>query len=459
MSRHELEEHELIEQLKWLIHVRYGAVFFAAAIASIVHFWIKVSFGYIDVLAVIFIVLLYNFCFSYLNSRFLRKIKELKRKALVAHRFLNLQSVTDIAALTVILRFTGSIESPFAFYYIFHLILLGILLSKIATYLQALFAMALFTGVVLLEFLGFIEHIHPEGFLTAEMYQNPVYVGGNLFVLYTTVFFSIWLTVSIIRNLRKRERQIIELTNELERRAISCEIAYEELQQTTLEKARYVRKVSHELKSPLAAIQSLAQTILSGYTGDISINQKKLLTSITMRTSSMSKLIMDMLTLTKSREMLPLKKTEPVDIGQTIKDIIRQLSPEASSKKLQITTSIEKVPEINAYKDEIFELFKNLLENAVNYSHMEGKISIVVNQTKKGISIALSDNGIGIPQKELNLIFEEFYRTEEARKFAREGTGLGLSIVKQIIEKHKGKIEVYSKPGIGSTFTVFLPLQ
>lgn len=459
MDGHGLEEHELIERLNWLINIRFIAIAAVIVLALGVRFAFNVAFELTSVLIIAVIVLAYNLLFAYLNNRFLHKIKDLDQKAAVAHRFANFQSFLDILALTAILYYTGSIESPFAFYYIFHLVFLGILLSKVAAFLQTLLALSLYTGLVLAEYYGLLGHVHPGGYLVEEAYRNPVFVAGNLFVLITTVTFSVWLTVSIIHNLRRREGQIIELSNELEKRAISCEIAYGELSDISLEKARYVRKITHELKSPLAAIQSLALAILGGYVGKVHDKQKQMLQSIVNRANGMSTLIADMLTLARSRESLPHAKAEPVDVTKIVGLLIKRFSAELNKKQLKVSLDINRTPEITAYKDEISELIKNLLENAVKYSSRGGRISVVLNSADKGIRLIVSDNGIGIREQDLGNIFEEFYRSDEARTRQKEGTGLGLSIVKEIVEKHNGRIDVFSKPGKGSTFNVWIPLN
>lgn len=459
MDRHGLEEHELIERLNWLINVRFIAVVAVIALTLAVKFVLDISFEYVNVLLIGTAVFIYNIFFSYLNIRFLRVIKDIDRKAVVAHRFANFQSLLDILALTAILHYTGSIESPFAFYYIFHLVFLGILLSKLATALQGFLALSLFAGLVLAEFTGLIPHIHPAGYLSEEAYRNPVFVAGNLFVLSTTVIFAVGITVSIIGNLRRREAQIIELSDELEKRAVSCEIAYDELQVISLEKARYVRKITHELKSPLAAVESMAHAILGGYVGDVSLKQKQMLQSIVDRTNAMSDLIVDMLILAKSRESLPFKKPEIINMSELISDIIKRTSQDYLQKQLQLNLDLNDTPQITGYKEELTEMMKNLLENAVKYSHEGGRISVVVNSADNGIRIIVSDSGIGMTQQDQAKIFEEFYRSEKAKIYEQEGTGLGLSIVKEVINKHKGHIEVFSKPGKGSTFNVWIPLR
>jgi signal transduction histidine kinase len=220
-----------------------------------------------------------------------------------------------------------------------------------------------------------------------------------------------------------------------------------------------MRKISHELKSPLSAIQTTAQTLIEGYAGDIPVTQKNLLETIVRRTKSMSNLVIDMLSLSKVAESLPHKVPEPVDFREILLEEIKSFDPIIKKKNLKLNESLVEVPKIWAFKEEIAELVKNLTENAVKYTPENGNVSLVLNSQKKAIRLIVSDSGIGIEPKDLPRLFEQFFRGETAKKIDKEGTGLGLAIVKTIVEKHKGKIEVLSKPGKGSAFTVTIPLK
>lgn len=452
------EEYELIDRLQWFVTIRYFVALALAALALAVRYVANIEFDLPSVLYVTFFIALYN-VFLNLGNVLLLKIKDFSQQILFGKILAYTQSFTDIIALTVILYLTGSIENPFIFYYVFHLLFAAILLSPAASIIEAIFIIVIFSAVVAAEFYGILPHKHLDGFIPVELFRNAHYVIGTLAALYSTIIFSVIISASIITNLRRRERQIIELSEELERRAISCELAYDELQNLSVEKAKYIRKISHELKSPVSAIQTAAETLIEGYAGDIPEQQRKLLRSIIRRSRGMINLIVDMLSLSKVSETLPRKFPEPTDLGDIIWRQLRSFEPFVFKKNLKLHTDIMKPPGIWAFKEEMSELVKNLLENAIKYTPEGGDISVVLSPQKKAIKLVVSDSGIGIKPFEAKLVFEEFYRGDRAKQFDEEGSGLGLSIVKNIAEKHGGAVEVFSKPGKGTTFTVSVPYR
>ncbi|MBR6766113.1 MAG: GHKL domain-containing protein, partial [Clostridia bacterium] len=148
----------------------------------------------------------------------------------------------------------------------------------------------------------------------------------------------------------------------------------------------------------------------------------------------------------------------PVELHTLIRKITGTVAPIARSKHITISYEYD---EITVQGDELRlqQVFTNLIDNAVKYSPNDTTVTVKLTQTLNHAVILVSDQGIGISQKDLTHIFERFYRVDKARSRQAGGTGLGLSIVKQIIEQHKGSIEVKSTPGEGTSFTVTLPLN
>jgi two-component system phosphate regulon sensor histidine kinase PhoR len=141
------------------------------------------------------------------------------------------------------------------------------------------------------------------------------------------------------------------------------------------------------------------------------------------------------------------------DINSFIQNILSEFIPMAEEKNIKLTFNPAKEGvQVFGDKDKLKQVFVNLLQNAIKYTD-EGSIEVLLNEEKKFLNIAIKDTGIGIPQEDLNRVFERFYRVDKARSRAVGGTGLGLAIVKHIIEAHNSKIVVASKPGEGSTFS------
>jgi two-component system sensor histidine kinase ResE len=242
--------------------------------------------------------------------------------------------------------------------------------------------------------------------------------------------------------------------------AIENARTYQRLEELEQAKSEFVFTVAHELKAPVAAIQSILRVLLEGYAGEIYEKQKELIARAEKRLISLQSLIRDLLALGALKGALPeLKKTEVI-LNGVIKRIVETVTPEAEEKKITMELELpEKLVTIKGNEEDFERLISNLLENAVKYTPPQGKVQLQLTLGDHELQIMVSDNGIGIPPEALPRIFDEFFRAKNAKEMGQEGTGLGLSLVKHIVERYGGKIEVNSKLGEGSTFKVFLPIE
>jgi two-component system phosphate regulon sensor histidine kinase PhoR len=155
-------------------------------------------------------------------------------------------------------------------------------------------------------------------------------------------------------------------------------------------------------------------------------------------------------------DMIPTE----LNVNQLLRDVRTRLAPAIEQKQLHLELQLYQVlPPVEASEEGLYRALMNLVENAVNYTPEQGKVTVQTMLQDGGIVIQVSDTGIGIPSDELPMIFERFYRSAEARRIVSTGTGLGLAIVKRIIELHNGRIDVESIEGAGTTFRVWLPLS
>jgi two-component system phosphate regulon sensor histidine kinase PhoR len=149
---------------------------------------------------------------------------------------------------------------------------------------------------------------------------------------------------------------------------------------------------------------------------------------------------------------------EPVQLADFFKKNVVDIRTQSKKKNIEMDIQIPSdCPEVWADRAGLDEIFSNLLNNAVKYTGENGKITVSANQKGDFVEIGIADTGIGIPPEDLSKIFDEFYRSPNAKTYQVEGTGLGLAIVKEIVEAHHGSISVHSELGKGSTFTVLLP--
>jgi len=226
-----------------------------------------------------------------------------------------------------------------------------------------------------------------------------------------------------------------------------------------LEKIRteFVDNVSHELKTPVTAIKGFTETLLDGamYQQDTC---REFIEIIDNETARISRLIHDLLDLSKIESKQMQIKTNPVDINEIVRDTAAKLGGQIDSSGLELKLSLPGKPVITkANSDMIDQELINLIDNAIKYTHTDGRIEIEVSEDDQNAVIRVRDNGIGIPARDLDRIFERFYRVDKTRSRAMGGTGLGLSIVKHIVDLHGGTVGVQSTPGVGSEFFFTLP--
>ncbi|HYH44224.1 MAG TPA: ATP-binding protein [Thermoanaerobaculia bacterium] len=221
----------------------------------------------------------------------------------------------------------------------------------------------------------------------------------------------------------------------------------------------FVANVSHELKTPLAAIRGYAETLRDGAL-DEPDTARRFNERILMQCRRLQALLDDLLTLSRLESVTPQpSEREPVELPAVIHRAAEVLSDAARERRVRIELDVdEEVPALSGDPEGIERLVVNLLDNAVKYNRPEGSVSLRLSQADGHALLEVSDTGIGIPQDALARIFERFYRVDKGRSRDEGGTGLGLAIVKHVAQTHGGQVEVESRIGKGSTFRVRLPL-
>lgn len=224
-----------------------------------------------------------------------------------------------------------------------------------------------------------------------------------------------------------------------------------------LEKMRsqFVANVSHELKTPLTSIKGFSETLKFVEDEETRI---KFLDIINEESERLTRLINDILTLS-SIEHTKTVKNEWIDIVRETEKIYHLLAPKAESKNVHLNLRLPEAVYIQGDSDNYKQLILNLVDNAIKYTKEDGEVNILVDKMENALRITIQDTGIGIPKKHLSRIFERFYRVDKARDRAMGGTGLGLAIVKHIVLSMGGTIDVDSKMGEGTAFTIVIPMN
>lgn len=220
----------------------------------------------------------------------------------------------------------------------------------------------------------------------------------------------------------------------------------------------FVADVSHELKTPITSIMGYSDTLLEGeYDQE---TQKEFLGVIASEARRMAKLVTDLLELSRIDNNKKKLKKESFDLGKMVKESQAKLAIEIKKKNHQVENFVTAdVPPVFADKDDIQRVVLNILTNSIKYTPEGGLIKIYVGFVYNDAYIKIIDNGIGIPEEDLNRIFERFYRVDKARSREFGGSGLGLAIAKEILDKNGGSIDIKSKVGVGTEVVIKVPTK
>lgn len=220
----------------------------------------------------------------------------------------------------------------------------------------------------------------------------------------------------------------------------------------------FVADVSHELKTPITSIMGYADTLLEGeYDKD---TQNRFLNVIAEEARRMAKLVTDLLTLSRFDNNQVLQEKVKFDLGSLVKQCQEKVQIEIDKKKHKVECFVTaEVPNVYADKEGIERVVLNILTNSIKYTPDGGNIKIYVGFVYNDAYIKVIDNGLGIPEEDLNRIFERFYRVDKARTRQMGGTGLGLSIAKEILDKNNGTIDIKSEKGKGTEVVIRIPTK
>lgn len=220
----------------------------------------------------------------------------------------------------------------------------------------------------------------------------------------------------------------------------------------------FVADVSHELKTPITSIMGYADTLLEGeYDKD---TQNRFLNVIAEEARRMAKLVTDLLTLSRFDNNQVLQEKVRFDLGELVKQCQEKVQIEIDKKRHKVECFVTAdVPKVYADKEGIERVVLNILTNSIKYTPDGGNIKIYVGFVYNDAYIKVIDNGLGIPEEDLNRIFERFYRVDKARTRQMGGTGLGLSIAKEILDKNNGTIDIKSEKGKGTEVVIRIPTK
>ena len=458
-TEHTPEEETLVMRLRVFTTMRWVAILGVIIVTLVARYIFHIGFPTLPVYIICVFMALYNLVLIW-QVRGLGKLPPDR----VIHRtrqYVYVHILLDMFALIVLLHFTGGMENPFIFFFVFHIVLASIGLNYRMVYLLSTIAIAMVSLLFGLEYAGIIPHVNLEGFVLPTRYQDPSRILAELVALAVLLYGTTYVTTAIAGELRKRQRQVVELrerlleekTGELKRASVSIAKLEEE-------KSRFLRFIgvaAHDLKAPLTAIQGFLWVILGGFAGEISEKQKNMLERSTHRITELLTLISDLLDIPRIETGQIVQEMKEISLRQVIRNSIEGQRNLAKEKGIKLKVKIpEELPRIRGSATRLQQVITNLVNNAINYTP-EGTVTVRVQEQDRDLLVEVIDTGIGVPPADLPRLFEDFFR---ASNVETKGTGLGLSISRRIVEAHGGRIWVESpcsETNTGSKFSFTLP--
>ena len=427
----------LQDRLGWSVKLRWLAIagYFSATLTA--HFFFDFNIPYHKIWLTLLILLFINLAY------FIIQLSVRKFSFIAELSLLSVHIIVDLFFLSLLLHFSGGIENPIYFFYLFHVVLSSIVFPKRLPYVFSTLVVGLFFLLIYSEYSGFLPHY---SLFNTNLYINKTAIELTLTIFAITVYVTTYICLTFMQIYRQSKRVIDEQNRKL--------------RSATEQKLNFFRFASHELKSPIVAIKTSIDTVLASFGRKMDPVALNLLKRSSARTEQMLTIIKDLLELSKSREFVDKSEIETILPGRILEEMVAQETVLAQAKKIDIEfeNDLQSIA-LKMAKSDLEKILRNLINNAVRYTKERGKIRITAKVAKDKILIKIRDTGIGIPEEDLPKIFDEFYRSKNARALVNFGSGLGLSLVKQIVEIYHGIINVQSELNKGSTFIVSLPIN
>ena len=451
------EESTAIRRIQYGINFRWIAIIGVVMITLAANLVFGIRFSTLPILIIAAVIALYNLAFL----RYTERLEAEQPDDLIpkVRRYVWVQSAADLVATTAIIHFAGGVENPLVLYYVFHVILASIILPYRSAYLLATLAVVLFTTLAALEYFQIIPHAHLEGLVPPELYRQTPYVLAVLFGFGTTLYISTYLTTAIAGELRKRQRETVALRDRLLLEAEELQKANEELVRLDRLKTYFLAMASHDLKTPLAAVQSYLQVLLGGFVGELNEEHGRILQRCSQRIKELFDLINRFLDLAQIEKGKVVEEMEMICIRDVLDSCVEEVSILAAEKAQELNAEIpQDLPNIYGSANHLKQVVTNLLGNGVKFTPELGSITLRARDMENEIEVSVTDTGIGIDPDDLPRLFEQFFRGKGGA--AAQGTGLGLCISKRIVEAHHGTIwaeSPYDEGQSGARFIFTLP--
>ncbi|MFO0838588.1 MAG: HAMP domain-containing sensor histidine kinase [Phycisphaerae bacterium] len=466
-------------QVHWFIRLRWAFVAVALAFLGLERF-ITPSAVRPNVLVIpILLLAIVNLVWMGVEDYLLRRLRQPNgHDPVVIQRtllFANAQVGVDLFLLTLILRFTGGIENPMGLFYLFHMSIGALLLRPIHAIGQGLWAMLLYVGLATGEYVGWVAPHYdflPQ-FPSPGSYARGEFVTAMVVVMACGVFAMLYFTLHITGRLVRRELELSRAQAALTR----SEAAIYDLQQR---RSRFLQTAAHQLKGPLAAIETLIGLLRDGIVPPDGV--KGTYEKLLQRCRDGTQQVTELLTLARVQRADPGRHgRSAINVAQTIREVCQRYMPLADRKGIDLMYRVrgEDGPTAMVDPQDLIDCLSNLIDNAIKYTNGPGSVSVSIVDTryqpaesrpwpKDHVAITVTDTGMGLDAASVaeiarpearGSIFDAFRRGNNALSAAIAGTGLGLAIVREVVEQTGGRILVRSRLGEGSSFTITFPTR
>jgi signal transduction histidine kinase len=456
--RHEhdltITEQELVERLGWFTHVRW--LMAGGTLVLLLFCWhgLGVRFHVADKSPTLGPAIYATCLIFFYNAVFTVLVGRIRRAGTIRRRRINLlalgQIACDMIAVTALVHHTGGVANYFVILVLLPMVIASELLPQALAYLCAAGAAGLINAMAWGEYSGLLAYVHVDlsggrgQSVVSGLHADWVYVLQVTGAMSAMSFMMVFIASAISTRLRQREREL--------------EDAYRRLHDADEAKSFFMRKAGHEMRAPLAAIVSILDAVSRDGQAGLTDQQRRLMNRAAMRSKALMEMVNDLRRYARLRAApQDVLHTGYLALNELAEQVIELLGTHAAAAGLSLTARVEPVP-VTADEELIKQVVINLVTNAIQYTPKGGSVEVVVRADRLWAVLDVADTGIGLSETARRHLFEEFYRSPEAKKTFRDGTGLGLSICKRIIDIHGGQISAESRPGGGSVFSIHLPL-
>ncbi|MBN1411592.1 MAG: HAMP domain-containing histidine kinase [Spirochaetales bacterium] len=425
--------------LSWFIILRWIACFGVFIALLTVFFSLKYDIPFLNLYILNSILFLLNLFFTVYFFVLKKKILSRQEMNVLFH----VQVICDYILLFLLIFFTGYLENPFIYFFVFHIMLTAFIFSRrvVIFYLSVL--LVAFISVTFAEYFSLLPHfgLYP---VSQQAYHDLTPV--RAFGLISTLVITGYLSTSI--------------KSRIEQRGKSVEVELNRYKSLDKIKSNFILQVTHEIRGPIAALKGFIEMVLKRITGEIPDKTDEILRKANRRIDNLLTIIDEMIDYAYMKSEEDAKYiSQEINLREIIDYNIDLFTARARDRKMKFSVNCYNDIVLTSNRDLLNIILGNLISNSIKYSREGGTISIIAEQKNAMVHITVQDEGIGILPEEMDKIFEEFYRTQRARKIERDGTGLGLSIIKRAVEALGGSISVYSEQDRGTSFHIYHPCK